>query len=337
MPELLGVDGLRIRMPGARGPLTIVDDVDFSVAEGEILGIAGESGSGKTMSVLALLGLAPKTAVVGGRAMFEGRDLLTLPRGELRKIRGNDIGVVFQDPLTTLHPMLSVGFQLSEHMRRHLNIGKREARKRAIALLGEVRIPNADRAVDSFPHQFSGGMRQRIVIAMALACEPKLLIADEPTTALDVTVQAGILQLLDDLCGNRGMGVLLVTHDLGVMSSVADRITVFYAGRVIESGPTTELLQRPHHPYTKQLLMALPDPKHGDKPLSPIPGAPATPANRPPGCAFHPRCAYALPACSESVPPLVDVGPGRVSACPVEPFVEILGTGRDRDLSEANG
>jgi oligopeptide transport system ATP-binding protein len=322
-------------MPGARAPLTIVDGVDFAVAAGEILGIAGESGSGKTMSVLALLGLQPRTAVVDGRAVFGDRDLLALEPRELRHVRGNEIGVVFQDPLTTLHPMLSVGFQLTEHMRRHLKLGKDAARARAVELLREVRIPNAARAVDSFPHQFSGGMRQRIVIAMALACEPKLLIADEPTTALDVTVQAGILQLIDDLCRDRGMGVLLVTHDLGVMSSVADRVAVFYAGRVVETGPTRELLQRPHHPYTKQLLMALPDPKHGDKPLAPIPGAPATPANRPSGCAFHPRCAYALASCSEAVPPLVPVATDRASACPVAPFVETVSVGERRgDIAE---
>jgi oligopeptide transport system ATP-binding protein len=318
--ELLRVEGLRIRMPGAAAPVTIVDGVDFAVERGEILGIAGESGSGKTLSVLALLGLQPRTAVVGGRALFDGRDLLALSARELRKVRGNEIGVVFQDPLTTLHPMLSVGHQVGEHMRRHLGIGKREARRRAATLLKEVRIPNAERALDRYPHQFSGGMRQRIVIAMALACEPKLLIADEPTTALDVTVQAGILQLIDDLSHERAMSVILVTHDLGVMSSVADRVSVFYAGRVVEVGPTREVLQRPHHPYTRRLLLALPDPAQGDKPLSPIPGVPATPANRPAGCAFHPRCEFARATCAAAVPPLERVALGRLSACPVAPF-----------------
>ena len=307
-------------MPGARGPVTIVDHVDFSVASGEVLGIAGESGSGKTITMLALLGLQPARAVVTGAAEFAGRNLLALPPRELRRVRGSQIAVVFQDPMTTLHPMLSIERQLTEHMRRHLRIGQAEARQRAIGLLEEVRIPNALKAIQGHPHQFSGGMRQRIVIAMALACEPQLLIADEPTTALDVTVQAGILQLLDQLRRDRHMAVVLVTHDLGVLSSLADRVSVFYAGRVVEAGRTSDLLQRPQHPYTKHLLIALPDPAFPDQPLVPIPGVAATPENRPSGCAFHPRCSYAQPSCIECVPPLEPLGDARLSACPVAPF-----------------
>ena len=322
MAELLRAEGLRIRIPGATAPVTVVDGVDFAVEEGEILGIAGESGSGKTMTVLGLLGLQPHAAVVTGHAWFDNRDLVGLRGRELRQVRGGEIGVVFQDPLTTMHPMLSIGKQLTEHMRIHLGVDKRQALARAVALLEEVRIPNPERAVNGFPHQFSGGMRQRIVIAMALACEPKLLIADEPTTALDVTVQAGILELIKQLCVTRGMGVLLVTHDLGVMSSVADRLTVFYAGRVIESGPTRELLQAPRHPYTKQLLLALPDPEHGDEPLRPIAGVPATPFSRPAGCAFHPRCRWAVATCGETSPRLVQVTANRLSACPVDPLTK---------------
>jgi len=318
--ELLQVRDLTVRMPGAYGSVTIVDHVDFSVVSGEVHGIAGESGSGKTMTMLSLLGLQPPRAVVTGEARFGGRDLLELSSRELRAVRGNEIAVVFQDPMTTLHPMLSIERQLTEHMRRHLGIGKAEARRRAIALLEEVRIPNGAKAIRSYPHHFSGGMRQRIVIAMALACEPQLLIADEPTTALDVTVQAGILQLLDELRRDRQMAVVLVTHDLGVLSSIADRVSVFYAGRIVEAGRTSDLLQRPQHPYTKHLLMALPDPARPDEPLVPIPGVPATPEDRPAGCAFHPRCGYARPSCSEQVPPLVPVGGGRLSACPVAPF-----------------
>jgi oligopeptide transport system ATP-binding protein len=309
-----------MRMPGPAEPVTVVDGVDFEVSAREVLGIAGESGSGKTMTVLALLGLQPSVAVVTGRATFAGRDLIAMPPRELKEIRGKDIGVVFQDPMTTLHPMLSIGRQLSEHMRKHLGIGRREARSRAISLLKEVRIPNAARAVDAFPHHFSGGMRQRIVIAMALACEPRLLIADEPTTALDVTVQAGILQLLDQLRREHGMAVIIVTHDLGVLSSLADRVCVFYAGRIVESGPTRDLLLDPQHPYTKHLLMALPDPGRIDDPLLPIPGVPATPDSRPSGCAFHPRCEYAEPSCVTVVPPLDVIAPSRRSACPVAPF-----------------
>lgn len=330
MSALLDVDDLRIRMPGRHGPVTIVDGVDFQVDSGEVLGIAGESGSGKTMSVLALLGLAPPRAVVTGTATFDDRDLLSLGRRELRRVRGKDVGVVFQDPMTTLHPMVSIERQLTEHMRRHLGLGRSSARARAIELLEEVRIPNARRALEAHPHQFSGGMRQRIVIAMALACEPKLLIADEPTTALDVTVQAGILQLLDGIRRDRGMAVILVTHDLGVMSSLADRIAVFYAGRVVEVGPTSTLLQDPQHPYTKSLLMALPDAQQEGRALLPIPGTAATPEARPAGCPFHPRCQHAVPSCMSEVPQLVAMSDGRLSACPVAPFAnrEVMGAER---------
>jgi oligopeptide/dipeptide ABC transporter ATP-binding protein len=307
-------------MPGRESPITIVDGADFRVDLGEILGIAGESGSGKTMSMLALLGLQPAAAVVTGRAEFLGRDLLAIGQRELKKIRGDEIGVVFQDPMTTLHPMLSIERQLTEHMHRHLGLGRSAARTRAMGLLEEVRIPNAKKALGAYPHHFSGGMRQRIVIAMALACEPRLLIADEPTTALDVTVQAGVLQLIDQLCRDRGMGVILVTHDLGVMSSIADRLSVFYAGRIVEEGSTGDVLRNPQHPYTNQLLMALPDPDRSDKPLLPIPGPAATPEDRPSGCAFHPRCTYSIPSCSVEVPSLDRVAAARRSACPVAPF-----------------
>jgi oligopeptide transport system ATP-binding protein len=320
MTNLLDVENLTIRMPGLRGPATIVDAVSFTVAPREVLGIAGESGSGKTLTVLSLLGLQPAHAVVSGKALFEGRNLLAMKPRELRNIRGNDIAVVFQDPMAALHPMLTIGKQLTEHICSHLGIGKQEARQRAITLLEEVRIPNARRAVDAHPHQFSGGMRQRVVIAMALACEPRLLIADEPTTALDVTVQAGILQLIDELRRDRSMAVIHVTHDLGVMSSVSDRLAVFYAGRIVEVGGTRTLLRDPQHPYTKRLLMALPDPKHARRPLVPIPGAPATPENRPAGCAFHPRCEFAVETCRTEVPPLLHIENARFSACPVQPF-----------------
>jgi oligopeptide transport system ATP-binding protein len=320
MTGLLEVDNLRIRMPGARGPATIVDGVSFTVAPREVLGIAGESGSGKTLTVLSLIGLQPSHAVVSGQALFNGRNLLAMKPRELRGIRGNDIAIVFQDPMAALHPMLTIGKQLTEHIRSHLGIGMRDARQRAIKLLEEVRIPGARRAIDAHPHQFSGGMRQRIVIAMALACEPKLLIADEPTTALDVTVQAGILELIDQLRRDHGMAVIQVTHDLGVMSSVSDRLAVFYAGRIVEMGETRALLRDPQHPYTKRLLMALPDPNHARRPLVPIPGAPATPENRPTGCAFHPRCEFALESCRLQVPPLIRIDDARLSACPVAPF-----------------
>jgi oligopeptide/dipeptide ABC transporter ATP-binding protein len=229
--------------------------------------------------------------------------------------------MVFQDPLTSLHPMLSIGRQLTEHVRRHLGLDRRAAERRAVELLQQVRIPDPEGAQHSYPHQFSGGMRQRIAIAVALACRPKLLIADEPTTALDVTVQAGILRLLDRLRRESELSVVLITHDLGVMSSIADRVSIFYAGRVVESGPREDVLRHPRHPYTRALLDALPHPEAArDTPLVAIEGAPPSPQRIPSGCAFHPRCAYATEQSRVEVPPLVDVGGGRRLACHNDPF-----------------
>jgi len=318
--SLLDVEGLRVRLQTADGLVTVVDGVDYRVGPGEVFGIAGESGSGKTMSMLALLGLLPDGAVVEGDIRFEDRDLLALSPTQLRDISGRDLAMVFQDPLTSLHPMLSVGLQLTEHVRRHLGLDKRAAEKRALELLEEVRIPDGEAALHAYPHQFSGGMRQRIAIAIAMACRPKLLIADEPTTALDVTVQAGILRLLDRLRRENGLAVVLVTHDLGVMSAIADRVSIFYAGRVVESGPAAAILQQPRHPYTRALLDALPHPEAArDQPLVAIPGAPPSPGRTPPGCAFNPRCSYARESCLVEVPPLLEVS-GRQLACPVDPL-----------------
>jgi oligopeptide/dipeptide ABC transporter ATP-binding protein len=318
--SLLDVEGLRISLPTDEGRVTIVDGVDYAVEAGEVFGVAGESGSGKTISMLALLGLLPSGAHVDGRAQFGGRDLLRLPRRALRDVSGRDVAMVFQDPMTSLHPMLSVGKQLTEHVRRHLGLDRAAAEKRAIELLEEVRIPGPRSALHAYPHQFSGGMRQRIAIAVALACGPKLLIADEPTTALDVTVQAGILRLLDRLRRENDLSVVLITHDLGVMSSIADRISIFYAGRVVESGPRADVLQKPRHPYTKALLDALPHPEAGDRPLVAIEGAPPSPARIPSGCAFHPRCPYATEQSRVEVPSLVEIGGGRRLACHNDPF-----------------
>jgi oligopeptide/dipeptide ABC transporter ATP-binding protein len=318
--SLLEVDGLRVRLRGAGGLVTVVDGVDYRVDQGEVFGVAGESGSGKTISMLALLGLLPEGAAVEGRVQFDDRDLLELSRSRLRAISGRDLAMVFQDPLTSLHPMLSVGRQLTEHVRRHLGLDRRSAEQRALELLEEVRIPDGEQALRAFPHQFSGGMRQRIAIAIAIACRPKLLIADEPTTALDVTVQAGILRLLDRLRRENDLAVLLITHDLGVMSAIADRVSIFYAGRVVESGSREDVLRRPRHPYTQALLDALPHPEAApDQRLVAIPGAPPSPGNVPPGCAFHPRCSFARESCRHDVPRLADVE-GRGLACPVDPF-----------------
>jgi oligopeptide transport system ATP-binding protein len=318
---VLTVERLTIDLPSKGEPIRVVDGVDLAVDRGEVLGIAGESGSGKTMTALALLGLLPPGAVTGGRIDFLGKDLLGLTTKQWRATRGDEIGVVFQDPMTALHPMLSIERQLTEHVRRHLDLSRHDARDKAVELLRRVQLPDPVGSLRSYPHQFSGGMRQRIAIAVALACDPQLLIADEPTTALDVTVQAGVLRLLKGLCESIGLAVIVVTHDLGVMSTVADDLSVFYAGRIVESGPTRELLRGPRHPYTRGLLDSLPHPERPDQPLVPIEGAAATPANRPSGCALHPRCAWAQQSCREQEPPLIQIAPGRLSACPVDPLV----------------
>jgi oligopeptide/dipeptide ABC transporter ATP-binding protein len=318
--SLFEVENLRVSLPTRNGFVPVVDGVSYAVEPGEVFGIAGESGSGKTMSMLALLGLLPDGAVVEGAIRFAGRDLLRLSRKRLREVAGRELAMVFQDPLTSLHPMLSLGQQLTEHVRRHLKLDRRTAERRAVDLLAEVRIPDPRAALRAYPHQFSGGMRQRIAIAIALACRPRLLIADEPTTALDVTVQAGILRLLDRLRRENDLAVVLITHDVGVMSSIADRVSIFYGGRIVESGAREAVLQRPRHPYTRALLDALPHPEATrDQPLVAIKGTPPSPVRMPPGCAFHPRCAYALEECARDVPALVAVN-GRRLACPVDPL-----------------
>ncbi|WP_424530401.1 ABC transporter ATP-binding protein [Sphaerisporangium viridialbum] len=252
---VLSVEGLKVSIGGHE----ILRGVDIGLRPGRVHGLAGESGSGKTMTGLAALGLLPHGARTSGRVVLDGgRNLLELPQRDLNRVRGREIAMVFQDPATSLHPMLSIGRQITEHMRHHLGLGRAEARARAVDLLGQVRIPGAAAAVDRYPHQFSGGMRQRIAIAIALACGPKVLIADEPTTALDVTVQAGVLRLLRSLCDDLGLAVLLVTHDLGVMSAVADEVSVMREGLVLETGPRAQVLRTPEHPYTRALLDALP-------------------------------------------------------------------------------
>ena len=320
--SVLAVEGLRVRLPTPAGDVTVVDGVDYDVRPAEVFGIAGESGSGKTVSMLALLGLLPEGSTVEGTAQFGEDNLIGISRRRLQSISGRDIAMVFQDPYTSLHPMLSVGKQLTEHVRLHLGLDRRSAEARAVELLTDVRIPDPKAALHRYPHQFSGGMRQRIAIAIALACRPRLLIADEPTTALDVTVQAGILRLLDRLRREHELAVVLITHDLGVLSSVADRVSIFYAGRVVESGLREDVLQRPRHPYTRALLDALPHPEAPkEQDLVAIGGAPPSPGRIPAGCAFHPRCAFAIDECLSVVPPLLPVdGGARKLACHVDPF-----------------
>ena len=320
MGALLQVENLSVALPTRTGYHKAVDGISFAVDAGEVMGIAGESGSGKTITALSLFGLLPAGARTSGSIRLSGTELLELSSKQLRAIRGRQIAMVSQDPATALHPILSIGTQITEHMRHHLGVSKSEALARAAELLATVRIPDPEQALRSYPGQFSGGMRQRIAIAVALAAEPRLLVADEPTTALDVTVQAGILRLLDRLCRERGLAVVVITHDLGVMSATARRLCVMYAGRLAEAGPTSELLGSPRHPYTRGLLDALPHPEAGGAPLVPIGGSPPSLGLVPAGCAFHPRCRYALPSCATDRPEPLPVADQHLLACPPDPL-----------------
>jgi oligopeptide/dipeptide ABC transporter ATP-binding protein len=310
-----------VSLPTPGGIVRVVDGIDLDVEAGQIAGIAGESGSGKTMTMMGLLGLLPPGASVTGKAYFEGHDLIASSEKELAERRGKELALIMQDPTSSLHPMLSVGGQLTDHVRHHMGLSPRAAKAHAIDLLGQVRIPDPRGAFDAYPHQFSGGMRQRIAIAIALACGPRLLIADEPTTGLDVTVQAGVLRLLDELRHRHNLAIILITHDLAVMSTLADSISVMYAGRVVEAGPTSAVLGSPRHPYTAALLDALPHPDRPEVPLKPIAGNVGPANSRPAGCAFHPRCTYAEGRCSDVIPSLVRVSGDRRHACLVDPFV----------------
>jgi peptide/nickel transport system ATP-binding protein len=291
--ELLEVEDLRVEFVTDDGVVHAVDGVSYALEAGTTLGIVGESGSGKTVSALTTMGLTrgPR-ARISGRIVFEGHDLLTLSTEELRAIRGNEIAMIFQDPLSSLHPFYKVGWQLVEAIRAHRDVSKAVARDRAIELLELVGIPDPRRRVDQYPHEFSGGMRQRAMIAMALSNEPKLLIADEPTTALDVTVQAQILALITDLQRRLGMAVIIITHDLGVVAEIADKIAVMYAGRIVERAPTSTLFATPQHPYTWGLLKSIPRLDSRDDELVPISGRPPSLINPPSGCHFHPRCPF---------------------------------------------
>ncbi|MCK2219362.1 ABC transporter ATP-binding protein [Actinomadura sp. ATCC 31491] len=317
--SLLEVTDLQVSFPTSDGVVQAVRGLSFSIDRGRTLAIVGESGSGKTVSTQAVLGLTPG-ADISGTALFEGVDLLKLDAEQLRRVRGAEISVVFQDPLTSLHPLYKVGWQIEELIRVHRpEVSKAAARARAVELLGLVGIPRPDRRVDDYPHQFSGGMRQRAMIAMALALNPKLIVADEPTTALDATVQAQILELIARVQAEFDIALILITHDLGVVAGIADEVLVMYAGLVVERADRRTLYYRPHHPYTKGLLESLPG-STGDRGgrLRPIPGSPPSLIAVPAGCAFHPRCAYAMPVCVAERPPLAPVtggGRGHASAC----------------------
>jgi len=324
-PDLLTIEGLRTVFRGLGGDVPAVDGVSLSVARGKTLGIVGESGCGKSMLSLSVMRLVPSPGrIAAGRVVFDGQDLLTLPNQGMRAIRGNRIGMIFQEPMTSLNPVFTVGDQITEAMRAHdRHASKADLRTRAVAALDRVRIPAAARRFDEYPHQMSGGMRQRVMIAMALSCDPDLLIADEPTTALDVTVQAQILDLLRDLQAQSGMAIILITHDLGVVAEMADEVAVMYAGRVVERASGTAIFDDPQHPYTLGLLGSIPRIEETRSRLLAIEGSVPAPFALPAGCRFHPRCVFAADECTRVDPALRALGTHHVAACIRAPVEEL--------------
>ena len=313
---MLQVRGLKTGFPGKHGMVPAVDGVDLDLAQGEVLGIVGESGSGKSLTALSLMRLVAEPGrILAGTIMLDGEDLLRKPEREMVAIRGKRMAMIFQEPMTSLNPLFTVGHQIAEPLRFHEGLARAEARRRAIELLQRVEIPDASARIDQFPHQMSGGMRQRVMIAMSLACRPRLLIADEPTTALDVTVQAQILRLLRGLIREVGMAVILITHDLGVVADFADRVAVMYAGRVVETAPVERIFDAPEHPYTKGLLASMPDLSELRPRMRTIDGTAPTLGDELAGCRFHPRCPDMRPACTHMDPPLFDIGDGQRVAC----------------------
>lgn len=317
MAELLRVEDLTVKFFTSDGIVHAVDGVSFSVGTEEVLGMVGESGCGKSVTSLAIMRLLPipPARIVSGKVFFDGKNLLELPEAEMRRIRGNAISMIFQEPMTSLNPVITVGKQIAEAITAHQNVSSEEAKKKAIELLRLVGIPNPEKRYNDYPHQMSGGMRQRAMIAMALACNPRLLIADEPTTALDVTVQAQILDLIAQLKKTFGMSVLLITHDLGVIAEMCDRVIVMYAGQIVEEAPCVDLFESPLHPYTEGLLRSIPKLEPGKKPLYTIEGNVPNSMDLPAGCRFHPRCAYAFDLCREKVPALINVNEHRRVRC----------------------
>ena len=314
-PALLEVRNLRVEFPSRRGNLLALDDISFSIAPGEVLGVVGESGAGKSLTGSAIIGLLdPPGRIAGGQILLAGERIDNLPYEQMRAIRGRKIGAIFQDPLTSLNPLYTIGRQLIETIRTHLPLSADQARERAIKLLQETGIPAAEHRLEQYPHQFSGGMRQRVVIALALAAEPQLIVADEPTTALDVSIQAQIISLIRRLCKEHGTAVMLVTHDMGVIAETCDRVAVMYAGRIVEVGPVADVIHRPSHPYTLGLMGSIPSMDEDRERLLQIDGAMPRLNAIPTGCAFNPRCPQAFDRCRRERPDLANAGPTR-AAC----------------------
>jgi len=322
-PAVLAVENLTVRFKGM--PTDIVDGISFGIERGKTLAIVGESGCGKSVTSLALMGLLPPSGLVSGRALFKDTDLLELDERHRADIRGNSVAMIFQEPMTSLNPAFTIGDQIAESVIRHRGVSKSAARARALEMLELARIPAAKERLNAYPHQLSGGMRQRAMIAMALANDPQLLIADEPTTALDVTIQAQILALIEGLQAETGTAMLLITHDLGVVAEVADDMAVMYAGRIVESGPVEAIFDDPQHPYTIGLMGSMPSLARRQGKLATIPGSVPLPWDMPPGCRFATRCPFAEPRCFESRPPLVKFGQNHHAACFKAPLDEYFG------------
>ncbi|HEX5833605.1 MAG TPA: ABC transporter ATP-binding protein [Pyrinomonadaceae bacterium] len=340
MSHLLEVNDLRTHFPTRAGLVRAVDGVSFHLDRGELLGLVGESGCGKSMTALSVMRLiAPPGRIVSGEVLFDGKDLLRLSDAEMRQMRGDDIAMIFQDPMTSLNPVYTVGEQIAEALRLHRKLSRKDARQATIDAMREVAIPDPARRSDDYPHQLSGGMRQRVMIAMALACNPKLLIADEPTTALDVTIQAQILELLNELRKQRDLAVLLITHDLGVVAEVADRVAVMYTGRIVEESPVEELFARPKHPYTEGLLRSVPKLTTDDvvrkERLETIEGVVPSPTELPEGCHFAPRCPHRMPRCTEYEIPLYELEGGVEVRCVLYDLAAaVTADKQDRDFAD---
>ena len=319
MSDLLAIRDLKVEFPAPGGWRAVVRGVSFSIAAGETLGLVGESGSGKSVTSLAILRLLPPQARISGEIEFDGQSLLTLEAEQLRQLRGSGIAMIFQEPMTALNPVMRVGDQVAEAIRTHKHVARKDAWKRAIQSLNEVGIREPDRRARDYPHQLSGGMRQRVMIAMAIVNRPRLLIADEPTTALDVTIQAQILDLLDELRERYGLAVLFISHDLAVVSTISDRVAVMYGGQIVESGAAHEIFEHPVHPYTRGLLHSVPTLNTSrDVPLRTIEGTVPAHADAMPGCTFEPRCMFRIGECLVSPPELIEISPGHFARCPVK-------------------